>query len=110
MSPWLSFLRISFLSHTRAILVQEETQTPRGWSFVVTLGDRPTERHDVTLSWVDYEYWSHGVTPPSRIVELVLKALAELRPDAELPPRFDASTLRRLAGGHALDDWMRERV
>lgn len=94
----------------RNIHVESENESPRGWSFVVTRGDSPTDRFEIHLSWPDYEFWSHGVAPPSRIVEAIMEAIEELRPDAELPSRFDASTARRIIGGTGLDEWLRERI
>ena len=50
---------------------------------------------DVVLSWVDYEYWSHGTHSPSVIAETVVRALIDADPKRELPDRFDCSTARR---------------
>jgi hypothetical protein len=86
------------------IEVQTEEELPegrgggRGWRYTVCI-DRggATSIHTVTLSWVDHEFWSGGVAPPSRIVEAVVRfaldrSAAEQR---ELPEKFDASTVRR---------------
>ena len=55
-----------------------------------------SERHaDVVLSWVDYEYWSHGTTSPSVVAECVVRAVLEAEIKRELPERFDCSTARR---------------
>jgi hypothetical protein len=94
----------------RVVKVESELESERGWVFVVTRSPRPADRHEVHLSWADYEFWSHGATPPSRVVEAALQAIEELRPDAELPGKLDASTLRRVIGGAGLDEWMRERL
>ena len=79
--------------------VRTETETDRGWVFGVEVvheegGDR-VYRHDLTLSWPDYEYWSHGMRSPSAVAEAVCRALLELRPDLVWPRKFDASTARR---------------
>ncbi len=95
------------------VAVENERSTPRGWVFDVILSPRsagPSDRREVSLSWADYEYWSHGAASPARVVEVVMLAVAELLPDAELPARFDASTLRRLLGGSRLDDFLHTRL
>ena len=76
-----------------------ERESPVGWTFDVVCPDHSAagaERHvDVALSWVDYEYWSHGTISPSVIAETVVRALLEADPKRELPDRFDCSTARR---------------
>ena len=94
----------------RPIHVETERESARGWTFTVNRGPSPTDRFEIHLSWPDYEFWSHGVAPPSRIVEAIMEAIEELRPDAELPSKFDASTARRIIGGTGLDEWIRERL
>lgn len=95
---------------TRDILVQNERQTKHGWAFDVSRGPSSADTLEVQLSWADYEYWTHGSSPPARVVEMLMRALEELRPDAELGGRVDASTLRRVVGGQALDEWLKERL
>ena len=83
-----------------AVEVGREHEEPRGWRFELSLirgnaaGGEPS-RHDITLSWVDYEFWSHGQSSPSRVVQVVMDALLGAKPELTLPPRFDASTCRR---------------
>ncbi len=90
-----------------------ERESPYGWVFDVVFGDGggsggsggvggsaesagTIERHaDVVLSWVDYEYWSHGTISPSVIAEAVVRAVIDADPKRELPDRFDCSTARR---------------
>lgn len=88
--------------------VGREMEDARGWRFevAVTRPGFPASRHEVTLSWVDYEYWSHGQLSPSRVAQGVVQALLALRPGLALPARFDASTCRRWAPG--LDEQMHE--
>ena len=77
--------------------IGRELQGPNGWSFEVTLSRPGAEatRHDMSLSWVDYEYWCHGQSSPSRVAQAVLDNILAARPELTLPPRFDASTCRR---------------
>lgn len=92
------------------VVVASEEEIARGWLYEVTIawpGDgESVTSHSVTLSWSDHDYWSGGSAEPSRVVEAVLRVLAE-RLDREslrlpgvepgaLPRRFDASLCRRL--------------
>jgi len=97
-----------------AVNVQTEVENDRGWTFGVTIGGgggtgntgggrgggggggNDASEMTRTLSWVDYEYWSHGSFSPSRVAEAVLVALREADPGRDLPQRLDASTARRL--------------
>lgn len=82
-----------------AVEIGREEEDGRGWRFEVSVS-RPggaASRHDFTLSWADYEYWSHGRVSPSRVAQSVIESLIALRPDLALPARFDASTCRRWA-------------
>ncbi|MBY0262911.1 MAG: hypothetical protein K2Q20_11240 [Phycisphaerales bacterium] len=83
-----------------AVCVQTEVESDRGWTFGVTFGTgnggNEAAEMTLTLSWVDYEYWSHGSFSPSRVAEAVLVALREAEPGRGLPARMDASTARRL--------------
>ena len=97
----------------------EERETPRGWSYrvVVGAGEENSTEHEVTLSWVDHNYWCGGTQAPSvtaeRVLEELLRAMdcreiAEAFParfGEELPARFDLSLARRLVRG--LDASMR---
>ncbi len=79
------------------IEVQQETETVRGWSYVVRI-DRagvPDTEHLVTLSWADHEYWCGGMLPPSKLIESILRFLASRESERPIPARFDASTARR---------------
>jgi hypothetical protein len=77
-----------------------EREGDHGWKFEMALpgepGDTGTGRTlTLLLSWVDYEYWSHGAASPCRVAEAVLRSVIEAEPERELPERFDASTARR---------------
>lgn len=96
----------------RAVRIESEREAPGGWSFIVHIDSPDAEptSHELTLSWPDYEFWSHGLIPPSRIAEAVVRGTLQLAPDFRPPARLDASTCRRRAGGRALDEWVRANV
>ena len=92
--------------------IRTETETDRGWLFAVEItlddaGER-VHHHELTLSWPDYEYWSHGMRSPSAVAEAVCRGLLELRPGLAWPEKFDASTARRWA--QDLDLRVRESI
>lgn len=92
------------------IRVVTETESPNGWRFVIAAprADSTAGEHEMTLAWVDYEFWSHGMHSPSRVAEAVVGAVIGAQPERELPARFDASTARRWVQG--LDALVRERL
>jgi len=78
--------------------VLTEREVDGGWIFDVSVRcgtPLVTTRHEVRLSWVDYEYWSHGVAAPERVVKAVVELVLDQRPDVALPAKFDSSTARR---------------
>lgn len=85
------------------VTVESENPGDRGWIFVVVVErdsappnpPPPRTEHEVTLSWVDYEYWSHGAAAPEQVARTVVEALLRDDPFRELPAAFDASTARR---------------
>lgn len=86
----------------RRIIIEEERDTPRGWTFRVRLeSPDPTpapgapEHRDVRLSWVDHEYWSHGLSAPSAVVAALVLLLDEHDALEALGPSFDAASARR---------------
>ena len=78
--------------------ITSESQMPNGWAFEAQVLDDVgvLRRHCVTLSWADYNLWSRsGSDVPAKVAEAALSfLLSRLKPD-EVPPRFDASMLRR---------------
>ena len=97
----------------------EERETPRGWSYrvVVGSGEENSTEHEVTLSWVDHNYWCGGTQAPSVTAEQVLGTLLSAMADGttrhslrmscpdRLPYRFDLSLARRLVP--ALDSMLK---
>ena len=88
------------------IRVGQERETAHGWSYEIVVhpveagaDDQPTRAPVraclVSLNWSDHDHWSGGVCPPSVVIERLMSLLIELRPDLDLPERFDAATVRR---------------
>ena len=94
----------------RSVEVLTEREGPHGWVFEVRVraGGGVERRHEVALSWVDYEYWSHGTASPSRVTEAVVTAALRSGRADGLPPKFDAATARRWSTG--LDAMVREAL
>lgn len=103
------------------IRVLTETDARQGWLFVMAVPSDVRERGggerggagaeqqiELTLSWQDYEYWSHGMRSPSHIAEVVVRALMQACPDRLLPSKFDASTARRWVRN--LDELVRDEL
>lgn len=94
----------------RKFRVMEERETSRGWSYRVVLGGDETgaSEHEVTLSWVDHNYWCGGTQAPSITTEQVLGTLLNAMAEGaacdsmrqargeRLPDRFDLSLARRI--------------
>ncbi len=81
---------------TPEVEIGPEVEGPRGWSYEVTVYDGGRVlRHAVTLSFPDYDLWSRGQAPPSRVVRRVMRFLHERGPADRVPRAFDCSTVRR---------------
>lgn len=85
---------------TITIGVEEECQA--GWRFEVYIEGGPqvssASRHQITLSWADYEHWSGGAHPPARVIEALARFLVgQVGPAgvSALAPSFDAARVRR---------------
>lgn len=92
------------------VIVETEEESGQGWKFSIVI--RPeaetetTRRIEMTLSWADYNHWSTGTRSPSVIAaEVVRFFLTQLETVDDLPPRFDASIIRRRFDG--VDDALR---
>jgi hypothetical protein len=105
------------------VTVEREESMARGWAFDVTIraspparapaagSDHPApaeSRHRVSLSWADYEHWSHGAAPPEQVARVVVEALLEAGVPDPLPDRFDAATARRWV--RDIDERIRQRL
>jgi len=80
-----------------SIVIDEERETDRGWSYLLTLSwkSRGTTEHTITLSWVDHDQLTGGSTPPSHLIEKVAGIVASAMGVDEMPSRFDVSQMRR---------------
>lgn len=54
-----------------------------------------THAYDVTLSWADYDLWSHGRVAPEKVVRAAFEFLLAREPATSILPRFDCSVIRR---------------
>ncbi|MEM6393007.1 MAG: hypothetical protein AAF797_09565 [Planctomycetota bacterium] len=78
------------------IEVGEESEGPARWTYAVRVfGGGRTNEYTVTLSFQDYDHWSHGRVPPSRVVEAAFEFLLDHEPAAAILSRFDCSVIRR---------------
>ena len=88
------------------IEIGEERETSHGWSYDVAVFDQgKTYRHTVTLSWADYDLWSGGSTPPSRVLHRLFTFLLDHEPADAILTRFDGSVVRRYFP--QVDAWMK---
>lgn len=93
------------------VTVIREEEREGGWAFAIEVTTGPaagagdaagsasrqavTTHHNVLLSWVDYDHWSHGRLAPERVAGAVVRFLIDRDPEGALPETFDASTIRR---------------
>lgn len=80
-----------------SIVVDEERDTQRGWSYLVTLSwkSRGITEHEITLSWVDHDQLTGGSAAPSQLIERVAEIVASAMGVDEMPAKFDVSSMRR---------------
>ncbi|MFW6336639.1 MAG: hypothetical protein ACOC3G_05885 [Phycisphaeraceae bacterium] len=73
---------------------EQETQTH--WRYPVKVYDHgKTHEYDVSLSFQDYDLWSHGSLPPSKVVEKAFRFLLSKEPPSAILSKFDCSVIRR---------------
>lgn len=78
------------------IEVGTETENANHWAYDVRVFDAgKTHAYAVTLSFSDYDHWSRGRVPPSRVVERAFEFLLQREPATSIMPRFDCSVIRR---------------
>lgn len=78
------------------IEIGPETEETNHWRYEVRVFDQGrTHDYTVTLSFADYDHWSHGRVPPSRVVEAAFEFLLEREPVTSILNSFDCSVIRR---------------
>jgi spore germination protein YaaH len=78
------------------IEIGEETEGKNNWAYRVRVFDAgKTHDYAVTLSFRDYDLWSHGTVAPSKVVEKAFKFLLEREPATSILSKFDCSVIRR---------------
>jgi hypothetical protein len=78
------------------ILSEQDNAT--GWRFAAQVldGEGTLHRHEIALSWADYNHWCvSGSAEPSAVAAAVLRFLLTKVDPESAPPRFDAATVRR---------------
>jgi hypothetical protein len=78
------------------ITIGVETEGLNHWTYQVQVEDgAATYTYQVTLSWSDYDLWSHGRKAPQHVVRAVFEFLLAREPAGRILPRFDCATVRR---------------
>ena len=78
------------------IEIGPEQEQAAQWSYTVRVFDSGrTHDFNVTLSFADYDHWSHGRVPPSRVVHAAFEFLLEREPATDILRKFDCSVIRR---------------
>ena len=76
-------------------IVEERDEGSR-WAYRVRVFHAGrTHEYAVTLSYQDYDHWSRGRVPPSRVVEAAFGFLLDREPASAILGRFDCSVIRR---------------
>lgn len=78
------------------IEIGTETEGKNQWSYEVrvTENGRPYD-YMVTLSWPDYDLWSHGRVAPEKVVRAAFEFLLTKEPASSILSKFDCSLIRR---------------
>ncbi len=86
-------------SNQDPIHLTDEAETHEGWSFQAVL-DRDEDYSKAVqflLSWADYNLWSpSGADRPADVARAVLGLFMESMALETMPPKLDASRIRRL--------------
>lgn len=79
-----------------SIEIKTEEDSPRGWRFRVLVEVDQTRRElTVTLSWSDYDHWSHGRIAPERVAQAAVSYLLSRDPENPVDGDFDCAVIRR---------------
>ena len=78
------------------IEIGTETESPTHWQYQVRVfADGRTHQYQVMLSFQDYDLWSRGRVPPSRVVHAAMRFLLARESAEQIMPRFDCAVIRR---------------
>ena len=78
------------------IEVVTEKEGDNHWSYDVRVDDNGrSHNYHVTLSWSDYDLWSHGRVAPHKVVKTAFQFLLQRESVTEILPKFDCSLIRR---------------
>jgi len=89
--------------------VLEEREGPHGWFFTLAI-DHPnttSERLELSLAWVDHDFYTGGGLKPSKLAEVIAELAAGTLGE-RLPARADAAVFRRRIPG--FDDTVHDRL
>jgi len=78
------------------IEVDSETEGKNNWQYQVSIKESGhTHHYQVTLSWPDYDLWSHGRVAPGKVVNAAFEFLLAREPATSILSKFDCSLIRR---------------
>ena len=78
------------------INIGQETENSNSWTYDVSVNDSgSTYNYIVTLNFADYELWSGGSIPPSRVVHKAIIFLLNNEPASAIMSKFDCAVIRR---------------
>ena len=78
------------------IEIGTETEGHNHWGYQVRVRDQGLSHdYQVTLSWPDYDLWSHGRVAPEKVVHAAFEFLLEREPATSILSKFDCSLIRR---------------
>ena len=77
------------------ITITSETDNERGWTYEVQVEASQKHEYTVTLSWSEYDLWSHGRIAPEKVIKAAFEFLLEREPASAIMAEFDCAIIRR---------------
>lgn len=78
------------------IEIGSETEGKNNWGYEVSVKESGRSySYQVTLSWPDYDLWSHGRVAPEKVVRAAFEFLLQREPATSILSKFDCSLIRR---------------
>jgi len=78
------------------IEIGTETEGRNNWGYEVRVREKGCSHdYQVTLSWPDYDLWSHGRVAPEKVVRAVFEFLLLHESASSILSKFDCSLIRR---------------